>query len=71
MANGFFLNGENLTEEEITVFYQGKTTTFLVSLSPKRFNYAYVIVGGMCLLAAVGILWVVIAKGKRKKSNFR
>ena len=67
VANGFFLNGENLTEEEITVFYQGKTTTFLVSLSPKPFNYIYVVVGVLIVASIGGIL--IVATTKKKKKN--
>ena len=69
MSHGFFLNGENLTKEEITVFYQGKMTTFVISLSSKPFNYIYVVVGVLIFISIGCILLVTTTKKKMKNKK--
>ena len=63
---GFFLNGQNLWEEQVTIFYGGKTTALLIKLSPKPFDFTYVIIGATALLAISGSLFAIIRAKKKK-----
>ena len=66
---GFFLNGQNLQEEQVTVFYGGKTTSFLIVLSPKPFDFTYVVIGAAALLAIGGSLFAIIKKRSKMKKT--
>ena len=63
---GFFLNGQNLWEEQVTIFYGGKTTALLIKLSPKPFDFTYVMIGATALLAISGSLFAIIRAKKKK-----
>ena len=66
---GFFLNGQNLWEEQVTIFYGGKTTALLIKLSPKPFDFTYVIIGATALLAISGSLFAIIRAKKKKAAG--
>ena len=66
---GFFLNGQNLWEEQVAIFYGGKTTALLIKLSPKPFDFTYVIIGATALLAISGSLFAIIRAKKKKAAG--
>jgi hypothetical protein len=69
VEEGFFLNGENLQETEITVFYEGKTARFSLSLSPKP-NYVFSAVG-VALLLACGVGAFLYYRKEKKASSIK
>lgn len=71
IEEGFFLNGQDLQEEQITIFYEGHKISFDISLSPKPFAYTYIIViaGGLLLAGGVAVLLVVLKQKRRKTAK--
>ncbi len=66
VEEGFFLNGEDLQETEITVFYEGKTACFSLSLSPKPV-YGFYIIGVILLLVTGAAIYVMVRIKKKTK----
>ena len=67
IEKGFFLNGQDLQEEEITVFYEGKTAVFVITLSPKPAYWVYFLAGGLLLMGCGVGVWIAIRRKKKIK----
>ena len=66
VERGYFVNGGNLQEETITVFYEGIRTSFSVSMSAEPTYDIYIIIG--VLLVTAGAVLLIMRKGKKRAS---
>lgn len=69
IEEGFFLNGQDLQQEQINIFYEGKTAFFTVSLSPKPMYHIYWIAGGLLLAGCIALLLVILKQKRRKTAK--